>query len=776
MGPFMLKTKTVTPRAQQTLRIHESRFRKVTQSPRRIRRTVKKRLQFARVRGELLKSTKLCRFPPFRDSVFWQCATAAGGLSVHLCRVPLLTYSSGICRPAILLNSKPKRRFHKLRSLDVHGARFIWPPDEFWYFFWRSWCDFTQIWKERFLQRSSDSDRGDARRRASALCDDHWTSCPKDWSTCPDQWGTDNDPLLRVSDGDCEPQDEDLVEEGGSINDEFLSDAGEDEGKDRESIVRMLKRLPCLRRVLLSGFVGTFVAEEADEAIRFFEDIFPQAVVDVEGEIIVSTNALLEAVVQATAHPGWASRLDSFMARKREHRAQVTQATGSRASPWTEDFDRSGVTAAAVGAPNSEVSTSNAELERDDESEHLALEGRRYDERNWEALDGVFLSERGKENFGRWLALGVIEDVYIEVSNPTYPKVHLQINAFHRYCVSTYFKCLELPATKMEDPVGQDWGLPSVTVRHVVQWGTKYVQDFLDIVSTFRHVILNLNYIFWTDRGEYVDANAERCLGSEAGEACRTPSEGNLIQSDAPCARTDGRAQDVHDVAKADFSVDQESGETDAEPPPVVSADTRFLQCSESASPADGASIRSSDAGDERLVASDRTAHQGSKEVVRLGEFDGHFPNVVGLLLPLYWMDDATWSTDEIARIAEKYRSQTQVVRIKNLFPIMGEYATVDDPVSLMARDFEIVTRICKDTMRVIDYRVYSFFSWKDELGLDENTLIPQFLKEFVSNNPEFTLAKRLDSPSMTQTGVVTVGQEALCQLRVYIWIKRDVL
>ncbi|KEP66341.1 UNVERIFIED_CONTAM: hypothetical protein HHA_259880 [Hammondia hammondi] len=672
-------------------------------------------------------------------------------------------------------NAKPKRRFRRLRSLDVHGAGFIWPPDEFWYFFSRSWCNFTQIWKEHFLQHSSDSDRVDARRRASALCDDHWTSCPKDWSTCPDEWGADNDPLLRVNEGDCEPRDEDLVEDGGTINDEFLSDAGE-EGQDRESIVCMLKRLPCLRRVLLSGFVGMFVTEEADEAIRFFEDIFPQAVVDVEGEIIVSTNALLEAVVQATAHPEWVSRLESFMARKREQRAQVTQETRSRASPWTEDFDRSGVTAAAVGAPNSELSTSNAEPERDDENEYLALEGRRYDERHWEALDGVFLSERGKENFGRWLALGVIEDVYIEVSDPTYPKVHLQTNSFHRHCVATYYRCLELPSTKMQHPVGQDWGLPAVSVRHVEQWGTKYVQDFLDIVSTFRHVILNLDYVFWTDRREHVDTSAERSLGSEAGETCGTSSDGNLVQSDAPCALTDGRAQDVHDVAKADFSVDQESSETGAEPPPVVSADRRFHQCSGSASPADGASSRSSDAGGERLVASDRTAHQGSKEVVRLGEFGGHFPNVVGLLLPLYWMDDATWSSDEIARIAEKYRSQTQVVCIKNLFPIMGENATEDDPMSLMARDFEIVTRICRDTLRVIDYRVYSFFSWKDELGLDENTLIPQFLKEFVANNPEFTLAKRLDSPSMTQAGVVTVGQEALCQLRVYIWIKRDVL
>ncbi|CBZ52913.1 conserved hypothetical protein [Neospora caninum Liverpool] len=705
-------------------------------------------------------------------------------------------------------NAKPKERFRDLKSLDIHGARFIWPPDEFWYFFYRSWCDFTQIWKEHFTQQRSDANRRDARRRALTLRDAHWTACPADWSTCPPQWDASSDALLmRVNGRDrdngghtpaplCGPagmRDEDSEEDEGALDVGLPPATGGDGRRDRGSIIRMLKRLPCLRRVLLSGFVGIFVGEEADEAIRFFEDIFPEAVVDVEGELVVSTNFLLEIAAQATPHPDWALRLETFMARKRERRrTQNTGATESVGSERLVDLDQndvsvvplpvsgsaggSGVVVSSTpAAQDSEGLTPNAtEPERDTENEGQGREHDQHDDQEWAAVDGAFVSERGKENLSRWLALGVVKDVYVEMSHTPCQTVHLQVSSFHRRCVATYFGCLGLQTPVTQRPVGQDWGLPFLSVRHVVQWGTKYVQDFLDIATTFRHVILNLDYIFWEDRGDDEESGSVKSLASEKGEISKT-AEKNRVRSETPRESTGTRAQDVQAVTNVGASGDQESRVRQPDDPQLVPSDPH--QCCGTATPdVVGGSSRNSDTVGENLVSTYGTPCRGDRDVVRLGEFGAHFTNVIGLLLPMYMMDGATWSADEIARIAEKYRYQTRVLCVKNAIPMVGEYATEADPLSLMARDFDIVTRICRDTLRVIDYRVYSFFSWEDELGLDDKTLVPSFLKAFVETHREFTLAKRLDFPPMTQTSVPTVGKEALCQLRVYIWIKREVL
>ncbi|PFH37974.1 hypothetical protein BESB_003150 [Besnoitia besnoiti] len=736
-------------------------------------------------------------------------------------------------------NSGGRRLFCNLMSLEVNGAGFIWTPDEFWYFYAGPRHSFTQIWRDYCVQhRAEFQNRDEGQRRAVDFRGYSWIECADSWLTDLDNGQAQGDnggvrhgggpatSQLELVDSQVDREWESDMDE---VDDGLLTDDFDDD-PDAANYIRLMKRLPRIRRVLLSGFVGIFVSEAADDPVRFFDGIFPQAVVDVQGALVISTSLLVEIAAEAAPHTDWPSRLSSFLSRKQARRArprgQPAEATVSIETPSSQDDggfvaadeDHAGDAeprdASAEAPPSIEDAARGGDAADQDSDSDGGSEGEPMGRLAWAANDGAGLSERGRADVRRWLASGLVEDLYIYFDPTESESVHLDISAFHRMCVAAYFPYLGLEHPVGGREAGQDWGLPFLTVRHQVEWGSQYVQDFLDIATTFRHAILSLDHLFWIDRDDGDESESPRESSqqsdknhvAEAASIVGHPRESASLQeaSDAGVADAvygeSGNTRDSGDPveipgssARSRSSVTVAGTRENATFPSLPSGGspnalsavvgTRQLEqeCA-SAAPQDqaGEPVVAADSRHGAVEALEREAkkedgNEADEPAVRLASFEALIPNVVGLLLPLYWTHGGQWPAGDVTQIAEAYKDQARVLCIKNAVPSMGGDATEADPLSLMARDFEIVARICRDMLRVIDYRVYTPYSWREELGLYDESLVPSFLREFLDQHQEFYLAKQLDAPPMAHKCIAAVGREALCQLRVFIWIRREV-
>lgn len=744
-------------------------------------------------------------------------------------------------------NDRPLRRFRKLKKLLIHGARFIWPDDEWWWFYDSGDFPPAKLWRDHFAQeRAAARGSGLARktekrgvrkereseRRAAR------TSKGGDQAGLAEGAAQHSPGYPHKSAAACEGSDssEEEVEELPSPSASSLSvhrtSPGEEGERSSEEALSLLKKLPRLREVVLQGFVGVFTSEFADDCVRFFGGVFPRATITVEGELVIALHVLPE--LAARDSPLFSrerrSKLIRMLARQQSRRKGSTgdvatdhvsrEASGTpghagSVSVYPVDPPVGGSPTAArtesvcpgesqtvTGDPGS-VTRGRVVPHPGNEDALLPLDEFALTER-----EGIFLTDAGKDLLMDCLESGMIESMYALLDHRRWDSVHLDVFPFHADIVREYISQLtdwdgDGNASDPRDR-GEDWGLPAVSVYHRVTDEDKFAQDYLDLVTTFRRALLDMNPMLWQCKDEEENqqdapgdvsdstpelqtgaADEEEQLGrpenAKASHPLTKAGGVDLSGKEQKCEERDSSSEGRRDSQSSDHRDVRGSIASDSSGCLRAAPEQ---SCCSSCSPASHpipsphSDTDSSESGEEEhgpeggeYEGEQPEEYPDDRTEVRLAALPVRFPNVVGLRMPLYSPEDV-WPVEDVIAIAEAYKDQTQVLCLKNCSKVSLE-APEADLLPMMARDFAAITRICLPTLRVIDYRVYRAFSWEDEVGVTKPTfLVPAFLLEFLEEHPEFSLVKRLDAPPVADATVLMGEEKAKCRLTAFIWIR----
>ncbi|PHJ23249.1 hypothetical protein CSUI_002895 [Cystoisospora suis] len=778
-------------------------------------------------------------------------------------------------------NDEPVRRFRRLKKLTIHGAKFIWPDDEWWWFYDSGWFPVAKEWRDLFAQeeamarrrglmrktgrKGEVTERGLRRRRRSNGLGSRRTRGDRgevdggagehSGSLYSEESGSESE----RSESD-EDEDEDLPSTGGIMESgQGVSAEGQGEQGSGDALAA-LKKLPRLREVVLQGFVGVFTSDFADDCIRFFSGTFPRATVAVEGELVVALHLLLELAARDSP-VFFRERRDKLVRMLRRQQSRRKEGRRTRDDEPADPVLEAGGGTSPDGHPDSSsghppefteegsVTSTRVEIDSSEEGQR-AQGGNRLDQEDSDnaergssssgssssedalfSLDefrltdreGIFLTDAGKDLLVRCLEAGMVESVYVLVDYSHWDSVHLEVLPFHAECVKVYIDQLtewegECSTTSDYPDRGEDWGLPAFSVYHRVADGDTFSQDYLDLVTTFRRALFDMNPMLWQYKDDEesqhdTDGDAEdpvsevkdvtgageqhSCGPQDAGASSMVKTAGSAApeeeeeRSEEPGSSGSGRGDRTGEDRRADQSPARPvpAGSLDPDAigsPPAVAAEQ---SCGLSLLPASCSTPSSGSGRDNNSEAEEENTTSGYEEAegrqqdeffddrreVRLAALPVRFPNIVGLMMPPYTPEDA-WPVDDVIKIAEVYKDQAQVLCLKNCTKISLE-APEADLLPMMARDFAAITRVCLPTLRVIDYRVYRSFCWEDEMGVTApEFLVPPFLLEFLEQHPEFSLVKRLDAPPVADATVLMGTGRAKCRLTAFIWMKRSSL
>lgn len=199
--------------------------------------------------------------------------------------------------------------------------------------------------------------------------------------------------------------------------------------------------------------------------------------------------------------------------------------------------------------------------------------------------------------------------------------------------------------------------------------------------------------------------------------------------------------------------------------------------------------FRTTEGGGAIASASAGSNQDGHKHTVTtdVAELHGDLPNsprqilrlegVAGLAMPMYRrFSDFRKQSDLVMKVARAYKAQTRVLLVTDSTLLFYRRCKefYDNALAALARDFKAVTEECKESLQVVDYRVYRPYAWRCELGdsQDQNCM-PAFIRIFLRKNPEFLLARRLDAVRPVDNELESGLEKVKTTLTAYVWIKK---